>query len=64
MCLSSFINGWTMLETSLGAVSRLRTFERETPVEAKDGEDREPPADWPSKGLIEIKNVSVHYKYA
>jgi ATP-binding cassette subfamily C (CFTR/MRP) protein 1 len=53
-----------MLETSLGAISRLRAFETETPVEAKAGEDSEPPADWPSNGLIEIKDISVHYKYA
>jgi ATP-binding cassette subfamily C (CFTR/MRP) protein 1 len=51
-----------MLETSLGAISRLRTFEKETPVEAKEGEDHDSPANWPSKGLIEIKDVFVHYK--
>ena len=51
-----------MLETSLGAVSRLRSFEKETPIEAKPGEDTEPPAIWPSKGLIEIKNVTVYHK--
>ena len=61
--LSQFINGWTVLETALGAIARLRHFENETPVEAKEGEDFEPPEDWPSKGLIEIRDVTAHHKY-
>jgi ATP-binding cassette subfamily C (CFTR/MRP) protein 1 len=61
--LSQFINGWTVLETALGAIARLRLFEIETPVEAKEGEDFEPPEDWPSKGLIEIRDVTAYHKY-
>ena len=51
-----------MWETSLGAVSRLRNFERETPAEAKPGEDQEAPDNWPSRGQIEIKDLTVHHK--
>ena len=61
--LSQFINGFTVLETSLGAISRLRNFVRNTPVEEKDGEDKEPPPEWPSRGLVEIKDVAVYHKY-
>jgi hypothetical protein len=32
-------------------------------VEAKEGEDTEPPIDWPSKGLLEIERVTAAYKY-
>jgi len=62
--LSQFINGFTMLETSLGAISRLRNFVNDTPVEAKDGEGGELPPEWPSQGLIEIKEVTVYHKYS
>ena len=61
--LSQFINGFTLLETSLGAISRLRNFVNDTPAEAKVDEVEEPPLDWPTRGLIEIKNVTVYHKY-
>jgi ATP-binding cassette subfamily C (CFTR/MRP) protein 1 len=61
--LTSFITGWTLLETSLGAIARLKDFEAETKVEALEGEDYKPPEDWPSRGLIEIQNVTAAYKY-
>lgn len=51
-----------MLETSLGAITRLRDFELTTEVEAKEGEDHTPPDTWPSQGLIEIENISASYK--
>ena len=53
--------GWTVLETSLGAIARLRDFEAETKVEAKDGEEIEPAKDWPSNGLIEFQNLTASY---
>jgi ABC-type multidrug transport system fused ATPase/permease subunit len=62
MSLSQFISGWALLETSIGAISRLRAFVKETPVEAKESEDDETPPDWPYRGLIEIKNVTVHHR--
>ena len=61
--LSQFVTGWTLLETSLGAIARLRDFERDTKVEAKEGEDFEPPENWPSRGLIQIENLTAAYKF-
>lgn len=52
-----------MLETSIGAIARLRDFEATTEVEDKEGEDLNPPEDWPSRGLLEIEDVTTHYKY-
>ncbi|KAG0653052.1 abc multidrug transporter B [Hyphodiscus hymeniophilus] len=62
--LSQFMTGWTLLETSLGAIARLRDFEKETHVEAKEGEDFNPHEKWPSRGLIEFHNVAAAYDTA
>ena len=61
--LANLVNSWTTLETSLGAISRLRNFERETKVESQPGESDEPPRQWPTNGSIEIRNVSVSIGY-
>ena len=54
---------YTLLETSLGAVNRLRSFSDDVPPEsASDGQLTDPPLLWPSHGAIEIKNVSVSYE--
>ncbi|KAF2478209.1 multidrug resistance-like protein [Lindgomyces ingoldianus] len=52
---------WTQMETSIGAVARVKQFVEETDVEYKDGEINVPPPDWPSKGKIEIQNLTVSY---
>ncbi|KAL9106868.1 MAG: hypothetical protein Q9187_008507 [Circinaria calcarea] len=57
--LANLVNSWTTLETSLGAISRLKSFEKETKVESQPGESDEPPGQWPTNGSIEIRNVSV-----
>ncbi|GAB7352459.1 hypothetical protein MBLNU459_g2868t1 [Dothideomycetes sp. NU459] len=59
--LSNLLRGWCLLETSLGAIARLRDFELETEVEEKDGEDMVPPQDWPSSGLVQIENLVAYY---
>jgi len=61
--LADLVTNWTALETSLGAISRLKTFVAETPVEETDNENRiEPPETWPDQGSIELKNVSFSYQ--
>ncbi|KAI5460736.1 multidrug resistance-associated protein [Mariannaea sp. PMI_226] len=53
---------YTLLETSLGAVSRLKSFSEDViPESASDDQLTEPPPSWPSHGAIEIKNVSASY---
>lgn len=56
-----FIQVYTMLETSIGAVSRLKTFSEKTKSESLFGEDVVPPEYWPPRGKIEIKAVSASY---
>ncbi|OJJ03355.1 hypothetical protein ASPVEDRAFT_133501 [Aspergillus versicolor CBS 583.65] len=60
--LSLLIRVWTELETSLGAVSRMRTFETDTPSEHLVQEHRQPPANWPSNGELIISSLSSHYR--
>jgi ABC-type multidrug transport system fused ATPase/permease subunit len=60
--LTSLITYWTQLETSLGAVARLKEFERDTPSEDLPQEKRDVPPQWPSKGEVEIKDLVVGYK--
>jgi ATP-binding cassette, subfamily C (CFTR/MRP), member 1 len=61
--LTLLIELWTGLETSLGAIARLKYFMASTPQETQDTECQDPPAQWPSKGVIEIKNVTASYRY-
>lgn len=61
--LLRLVESWTTLEISLGAVARLKSAVEETPQEEQPGEDLIPPPDWPSAGALELKNVTVSYKY-
>lgn len=59
--LAALISSWTDLETSLGAVSRLRTFQTQTPKELLPVTHLDPPSGWPSRGHIYINDVSASY---
>ena len=52
---------WTLLETSIGAIARVKTFVANTESEDKAGENFEPGLEWPSRGAIEFRNVSASY---
>ncbi|GJC78756.1 ABC transporter atnG [Colletotrichum liriopes] len=62
--LSRLISSWTNLETSLGAIARLRDFVRDTPQE--DGVNAQNlhtlPEGWPAVGAINIRNINARYK--
>lgn len=59
--LGSLIQHYTLMETSLGAVNRLKTFSEKTAVEDLPNEDVRLSPSWPEKGRIEIENVSASY---
>ncbi|KAF4874091.1 ABC transporter atnG [Colletotrichum siamense] len=59
--LLSFVSAFTNLEVSLGAISRLKNLEEETPKEDKPGEDYVPKLPWPSAGVVEINGMTVAY---
>jgi ATP-binding cassette, subfamily C (CFTR/MRP), member 1 len=59
--MSVMIRVYTSLETSIGAVSRLKTFSERVNPEDLSGEDISPPEEWPQNGHIEIKSISASY---
>ncbi|KAG9958555.1 P-loop containing nucleoside triphosphate hydrolase protein, partial [Aureobasidium melanogenum] len=60
--LKYLIMFWTQLESSLGAVARIRQFEKETVAEDQESETHDPPFEWPTNGSIEISNLSAKYR--
>ncbi|KAI0602863.1 ATPase-like protein [Biscogniauxia sp. FL1348] len=60
--LNYIIRWWTQLETSIGAVSRLKNFSEKVKPEDQDGENILPPPEWPLRGAIEIRGVSASYE--
>ena len=59
--LAWLIISYTEVETSIGAVNRLRTFSNVVKPEDQPGEDIEPPEEWPQNGRIDIHEVSASY---
>ncbi|KAJ6139789.1 ABC transporter integral membrane type 1 [Penicillium samsonianum] len=59
--LSYFITSWTTLETSLGAIARVKSFVETTPSENKLGTAAELPTSWPDRGDIDIQGLSLRY---
>jgi ABC-type multidrug transport system fused ATPase/permease subunit len=60
--LSGIISWWTKLETSIGAVARLKAFEEKVKPENKKEEDIVPVEQWPQNGALVIKNISASYE--
>lgn len=60
--LSMLINSWTGLETSLGAIARVRGFLAETKAEGSEMEAEIPTNDWPKRGYIQMTGVTAKYK--
>ncbi|TAQ88798.1 hypothetical protein B7494_g2879 [Chlorociboria aeruginascens] len=60
--LSLLVDNFTQLETSLGAISRLKNFEREVISENLPGEIETPPENWPENGLIVFQEVTAAYE--
>ncbi|KAJ5663871.1 hypothetical protein N7507_004602 [Penicillium longicatenatum] len=66
--LSEILRNWTELETSIGAIARIKDFVTHTASEDKSGEDEGLQvgelnlSSWPSKGAIEFENVYASYK--
>ncbi|KAH8427289.1 uncharacterized protein LDX57_005003 [Aspergillus melleus] len=55
--LSLLIQNWTLLETSLGAIARIKDFARDMPCEEPD--DAVAPPEWPSHGAISFVNANI-----
>ena len=59
--LMRVVGEWTLLETSLSALSRLRNLIRSTPSERKSDNEGVPP-NWRSRGEILLENVTAKYE--
>lgn len=59
--LSGIVIFYTRLETSIGAVARLKTFNETVKPEDRDEEDIVPPEQWPQRGVVELTGVSASY---
>lgn len=66
--LSQILRNWANLETSIGAIARIRDFVANTANENRTGEKERPItidnglSSWPSKGKIEFRNVYASYE--
>jgi len=59
--LAMLIISWTGLETAIGAVSRVRSFSRDTPSELRYDVEEIDLRKWPSSGSICFENLSASY---
>lgn len=55
------IQWWTSLETSIGAVSRIKQFTEDVQDENLPGENQSVPENWPAHGSVEIRSISAAY---
>ncbi|KAF1998927.1 P-loop containing nucleoside triphosphate hydrolase protein [Amniculicola lignicola CBS 123094] len=62
--LKQLITNWTLLETSMGALARIRSFTSEVESENLPGEDHMVPDQWPKFGGIEFRNVVASHNKA
>ncbi|KAK7736546.1 hypothetical protein SLS53_006977 [Cytospora paraplurivora] len=60
--LNGGVQSWIMLESSLGAVKRLKEFSEKTGTEDKVGEDLRPGESWPERGEIILEGVDASYE--
>jgi len=61
MTLAALVQHWTAVETSLGAISRIKSFAENTPTENNAQETSKVPSDWPAQGSVVVSNVSAAY---
>ncbi|KAF7591124.1 hypothetical protein BBP40_001960 [Aspergillus hancockii] len=59
--LSGIVMFYTKLETSIGAIARLKTFNETVKPEDRDEEDIVPSEQWPQSGAVELTGVSAQY---
>lgn len=66
--LSQILRNWASLETSIGAIARIKDFVAHTASEDKPGESERSLltdrglSSWPSKGAIDFQNLYASYK--
>lgn len=64
LALSNIVKFYASMETSIGAVARIKDFCEKKTSESQVDETVEPDNNWPERGDIEIRGVSASYGYA
>ncbi|KAH8664569.1 ABC transporter [Xylariales sp. PMI_506] len=59
--LTDLVQQWTNLETSLGAIARIKGFKENTPSEAHPENESQLGANWPSHGALRFERVTASY---
>ncbi|EXJ85589.1 hypothetical protein A1O1_05954 [Capronia coronata CBS 617.96] len=60
--IKALLENWTTLETSIGAVSRIRSFAKDTPSEHKTTEKNNPPPNWPAEGHVAWDHITATWE--
>jgi ATP-binding cassette subfamily C (CFTR/MRP) protein 1 len=60
--LARLIQSWTKLESSVGAVARVKRFTAETETEEGPGRVADVPPQWPQAGALEFKGVVASHR--
>ena len=60
--IKALLANWTELETSIGAVSRVRSFAVETRSEHLPHENHPTPPNWPSEGIVDYHEVTATWE--
>ena len=63
LALSSVVKFYATMETSIGAVARIKDFCEKTRSECQQDEIIQPDNTWPQRGDVEIRGVSASYRY-
>ena len=62
--LADTVTYWASIETSVGAITRIKDFATQTPSEIQPQQTSKLPQDaWPSEGKVEYRNVVAAYSY-
>ncbi|KAJ6445281.1 ABC multidrug transporter [Purpureocillium lavendulum] len=59
--LKNIVLQWSTLETSLGAVSRVKAFTENTPSENSASETGMLPPGWPVRGSLAVRDLTIQY---
>jgi ATP-binding cassette, subfamily C (CFTR/MRP), member 1 len=60
--LKQLITHWTVLETTAGAITRVKSFVSSVGTEESDNGCLEVVDEWPASGVIEFENISASYR--
>lgn len=62
--LMRMIKAWTLMESSIGAVARVKRFVAETESESNSHSGIQVPENWPSRGMVEFESLTATYSPA